>query len=579
MIQFDFGTSGLTNVVAVRYNAAGSVWNTDSEAFEAFNPANVADYAIATAEVADTGVYEFADVAEVNGRAVMCLQAGGSLTEADIVAKLATLAMQYDLGGKVLGGGSSTITGTGVRAVDDAGNAIASASELAKVPKSDGSVTWNNTALASINAEADSALADAGVTTTRTGYLDNLNVGGLVASQADIQAITVASRVRLTIPPFLERPDAGSLAYRVWLYHYNAVGQAEDLDSVPTFTAENNTGTDRSANLGSPVKLNDTTGIYYVDYTVANDAAIEGIVIKADVTEDAVETRYAIATIVVDTTAVDFTAADRVKLDAIHGKLPSREFIAGSTASTGAIVTADIGLNAANLDAQLGDIPNNAEFEARTLPSGDYFNPAEDTVANVTNVGTTANLTNLPPIPNNWLTAAGISDGAFTAAKFAAGAFDAVWTVGTRTLTSFGTLVSDVAAAVWSAGSRTLTAFGFTVTPSNAADTSAIKAKTDQLTFTDGRVDANAEAVITDAKANKIADHVLRRNQTAVEASSDGDTLDVGSLYGFIQTAQKSNTTDNSGKLTVYQTDGTTELAQLDLTTSPTAEPVTGVSK
>lgn len=35
-----------------------------------------------------------------------------------------------------------------------------------------------------------------------------------------------------------------------------------------------------------------------------------------------------------------------------------------------------------------------------------------------------------------------------------------VWSHATRTLTSFGTLVSDVASAVWSAGARTLTSFG-----------------------------------------------------------------------------------------------------------------------
>jgi len=35
-----------------------------------------------------------------------------------------------------------------------------------------------------------------------------------------------------------------------------------------------------------------------------------------------------------------------------------------------------------------------------------------------------------------------------------------VWGYGTRTLTSFGTLVADVATAVWAAGSRTLTGFG-----------------------------------------------------------------------------------------------------------------------
>ena len=69
----------------------------------------------------------------------------------------------------------------------------------------------------------------------------------------------------------------------------------------------------------------------------------------------------------------------------------------------------------------------------------------------------------------------------------------AVWAAGTRTLTTFGSLASDAATAVWAAGVRTLSAFGFTVTPSNASDTTAIKAKTDQLAFTiAGQVDSNA---------------------------------------------------------------------------------------
>lgn len=45
-----------------------------------------------------------------------------------------------------------------------------------------------------------------------------------------------------------------------------------------------------------------------------------------------------------------------------------------------------------------------------------------------------------------------------------------VWTVTTRTLSSFGTLVSDIATAVWSATTRTLSAFGFSVTASSVTD-------------------------------------------------------------------------------------------------------------
>jgi hypothetical protein len=65
-----------------------------------------------------------------------------------------------------------------------------------------------------------------------------------------------------------------------------------------------------------------------------------------------------------------------------------------------------------------------------------------------------------------------------------------IWSVGTRTLTGFGTLVADVAAAVWGAASRTLSAFGFNVSlaagaiteAAYAADAATYQAK---LTLTD----------------------------------------------------------------------------------------------
>lgn len=77
---------------------------------------------------------------------------------------------------------------------------------------------------------------------------------------------------------------------------------------------------------------------------------------------------------------------------------------------------------------------------------------------------------------------------------------------------------------------------------------------------------------------NVIADHVLRRQMDNVEASANGDTLDKSSLYGMIQQAQESNTVDNAGALTIYKTDGTTELGRLTLATDAAADPVTGVS-
>jgi hypothetical protein len=43
-------------------------------------------------------------------------------------------------------------------------------------------------------------------------------------------------------------------------------------------------------------------------------------------------------------------------------------------------VRSAIGLSSANLDTQLADLPTVSEFEARTIPSADYFDPTTDTV-------------------------------------------------------------------------------------------------------------------------------------------------------------------------------------------------------
>lgn len=92
--------------------------------------------------------------------------------------------------------------------------------------------------------------------------------------------------------------------------------------------------------------------------------------------------------------------------------------------------------------------------------------------------------------------------------------------------------------------------------------------------------DAVAEiwAGITATAGNWIADHVLRRRTANVEASAEGDTI-VGadSLYGMIQQHRAADTTTNPGSLTIFESDGTTELEQLALATDAAADPVTGV--
>lgn len=238
----------------------------------------------------------------------------------------------------------------------------------------------------SVTTRTLTAISDsAGITTllgrlsaARAGYLDWLNVGGLVSTAADIAAITVSSRVRIVIPSQLERPDdATPVDYRLWIYHYGDTGLAEDLDSVPTVTAENNAGTDRSSNLGTVTKLPATTGVYYVDYTVAQGHAIEGLVFKVTATEDAVATVYPASSHVVDTTAVDFTAADRTKLEAIHGKLPSKDYLRGTADADGGLDTEDkADINEAadtaltDYDAYTGTPPTTDEIRDAILDRG-----------------------------------------------------------------------------------------------------------------------------------------------------------------------------------------------------------------
>jgi len=64
----------------------------------------------------------------------------------------------------------------------------------------------------------------------------------------------------------------------------------------------------------------------------------------------------------------------------------------------------------------------------------------------------------------------------------------AVWSSGTRSLTTFGTLVSDIATAVWAAGSRTLTAFGFAVATTSDATITQIADQLNDVYITAGSV-------------------------------------------------------------------------------------------
>lgn len=79
--------TGLTNVVAVRMRSSDNAfWNTSgTPAFEAYNAANIANYAISSSEIGATGIYNASDPSDTTpGSYLMTTKSGGSLAVTDL---------------------------------------------------------------------------------------------------------------------------------------------------------------------------------------------------------------------------------------------------------------------------------------------------------------------------------------------------------------------------------------------------------------------------------------------------------------------------------------------------------------
>lgn len=140
-----------------------------------------------------------------------------------------------------------------------------------------------------------------------------------------------------------------------------------------------------------------------------------------------------------------------------------------------------------------------------------------------------------------------------TAAGFSTHTATNVWEVGTRTLSSFGTLVADIATAVWNAGTRTLSAFGFAVA-TDAESRTASKADVSEL--------ATVAAVAGLPSAADVAEAVVARDEIAALLSMSGyykhavEVLSRDATTGEVLTASH----------TMYAADGTTTVAIIDYT-------------
>lgn len=161
-------------------------------------------------------------------------------------------------------------------------------------------------------------LLDTRLTSTRAGYLDKLNISGNVASSAEVVAIQNNTRVVRVVPESIERPDTGTITYRIELLLYDTLGNMEVPDSAPTIALVNQAGTDRSARLDSTTMANVSAGRYRAVYTASAADAMEQLVWTFTVIEGGATRLYGNQSLIVDTTAVDFTTTDRTMLVTLH---------------------------------------------------------------------------------------------------------------------------------------------------------------------------------------------------------------------------------------------------------------------
>jgi hypothetical protein len=197
-------------------------------------------------------------------------------------------------------------------------------------------------------------------------------VSGQLASQAEVTAIQNNTRAVISLPEVLERPDSGTSLYRIELFLYDDVGNMEVPDAAPTLVLVNQAGTDLSSRLSSTTMSLVSTGRYRVLYTASAGDALEQLNWTFSVIEGGATRAYGRQSVIVDTTAVDFTAADRTALLAIAGnadvptstRLATAGYTAPDNATIAAIATKTDVATSTRLAAAGYTAPDNATIAA-----------------------------------------------------------------------------------------------------------------------------------------------------------------------------------------------------------------------
>lgn len=220
-------------------------------------------------------------------------------------------------------GSRSTLTQTQVTGGTYGINSASCVLGDARIANLDGTITSraSNTDMTTMLTRLSSA---------RAGYLDFLNIGGAVASHADITAINQSATRTITLATVAqyERPESGSITYTIEARTYSAsTGSPVNADTTPTLTATGSVSGSLSGNLSAAT--NPSTGVYRWSYTTSSTDTTEQVRMDVSATVATVVYTLSAYTQVTDFVSVTFTAADRTSIQAaqasaaaVQAKLP-----------------------------------------------------------------------------------------------------------------------------------------------------------------------------------------------------------------------------------------------------------------
>jgi len=163
-------------------------------------------------------------------------------------------------------------------------------------------------------APALTALSTAQWTNTRAGYLDKLNISGVAASQADINALNQSASRRATMAhvPQFERPESGSVTFTVEVRTYDGDGAAVNADSTPTLSATGSVEGDLGSSINAP--SNPATGVYRWGFEVDEDNDVQQV--RFDISATISASTFTLSTYaqITDYIALTWTTVDRDRL-------------------------------------------------------------------------------------------------------------------------------------------------------------------------------------------------------------------------------------------------------------------------